>query len=135
MLVSSLFVIGYRTFYNPHYITILLTWAGLLYVLAALQLTTCGSPLNLSPSGVLRLPAGKHISILTYLQTIVHKKMAKKGFFLVIPPLGRQFETGLLPSCMLLIYFGHNAKLKALRSGDEYRDEYIHELASLQIHA
>ena len=38
---------------------------------------TCGSPLNPSPTGVWRLPAGKHTSILTYLQTIVNKKNKK----------------------------------------------------------
>jgi hypothetical protein len=35
---------------------------------------SCGSPRNPSPAGGLRLPAGKHTSILTYFQTIVNKK-------------------------------------------------------------
>jgi len=45
---------------------------------------TCGSPLYLSPTGGLCLPAGKHAGILTLFQTIVNKKMNKKHFFLVI---------------------------------------------------
>jgi hypothetical protein len=39
--------------------------------------TTCGSPLKLSPTGGLRLPAGKHASILTDFQTKVNKKIKK----------------------------------------------------------
>jgi hypothetical protein len=50
------------------------------YVLAALQLTTCGSPLNPSPAGGLRLPAGKYTGILTEFQTKDNKKMKKKFF-------------------------------------------------------
>jgi hypothetical protein len=46
-----------------------------LYVLAALQLTTCGSPLYPAPTGGLRLPADKHTGILTDFQTKVNKKM------------------------------------------------------------
>jgi hypothetical protein len=38
---------------------------------------TCGSPLNLSPTGVSRLPSGKHRSILTGVQTQVKKKVKK----------------------------------------------------------
>jgi hypothetical protein len=57
------------------------SWACWLYVLATLWLTTCGSPLKPAPAGGLRLPAGKHASILTYFQTIVNKKMKKKFFF------------------------------------------------------
>jgi hypothetical protein len=45
-----------------------------LYVLATRWLTTCGSPLNPAPTGFLRLPAGKHISILTEFQIKVNKK-------------------------------------------------------------
>jgi hypothetical protein len=50
---------------------------GLPYVLATLWLTTCGSPLYLSPTGGLRLPVGKHASILTDYHTLVNKKMKK----------------------------------------------------------
>jgi len=46
---------------------------------------SCGSPLNPAPTGVLRLPAGKHTGILTVFQTKDHKKMDKNGLFLVIP--------------------------------------------------
>jgi len=35
-----------------------------------------------SPAGGLRLPAGKHTSILTDFQTIVNKKITKKELFL-----------------------------------------------------
>ena len=42
---------------------------------------SCGSPLNPSPTGGLRLPAGKHTSILTEFQTKVNKKMKKSLFF------------------------------------------------------
>ena len=38
---------------------------------------TCGSPLNPAPTGVLRLPAGKHESILTEFQTKDNKKNMK----------------------------------------------------------
>jgi hypothetical protein len=41
---------------------------------------SCGSPLNLSPAGGLRLPSGKHRAILTDIQTIVNKKMKKRAF-------------------------------------------------------
>jgi hypothetical protein len=34
-----------------------------------------------SPAGGLRLPAGKHEIILTEIQTIVNKKLAKMDFF------------------------------------------------------
>jgi hypothetical protein len=54
---------------------------------------SCGSPLYPAPTGGslrqaqdrLRLPAGKHTSILTDFQTKVNKKMTKNGLFLVIP--------------------------------------------------
>jgi hypothetical protein len=42
---------------------------------------SCGSPQNLSPAGDLRLPAGKHASILTGFQTKGKKKMKKSVFF------------------------------------------------------
>jgi hypothetical protein len=42
----------------------------------------CGSPRYLSPAGGLRLPAGKHMVILTYFQTQVNKKMKKDFFYL-----------------------------------------------------
>ncbi|MBW8041573.1 MAG: hypothetical protein FVQ85_16475 [Planctomycetes bacterium] len=42
---------------------------------------TCGTPLKPSPTGGLRLPAGKHTGILTDFQTKVNKKMAKKELF------------------------------------------------------
>jgi len=35
---------------------------------------TCGSPLYLPPTGGLYLPTGKHVGILTYIQTRVNKK-------------------------------------------------------------
>ena len=38
---------------------------------------TCGSPLNPAPTGDLRLPHGKHTSILTEFQTKVNKKTVK----------------------------------------------------------
>jgi hypothetical protein len=38
---------------------------------------SCGSPLYPVPAGGLRLPAGKHRSILTEFQTIVKKKRKK----------------------------------------------------------
>jgi hypothetical protein len=44
-----------------------------------------GSPLKLAPTGVLRLPAGKHTGILTELQTKVNKKMTQKSVFLATP--------------------------------------------------
>ncbi len=42
---------------------------------------SCGSPLNPSPTGGLRLPAGKHTAILTDIQTKDKEKMKKKCFF------------------------------------------------------
>jgi len=45
---------------------------------------SCGSPRNPAPTGGLRLPAGKHTSILTVFQTEVKKKGSKRNFFLVI---------------------------------------------------
>jgi len=42
---------------------------------------TCGSPLYPAPTGASRLPAGKHESILTELQTKVNKKIGQKGVF------------------------------------------------------
>ncbi|MGB2808713.1 MAG: hypothetical protein WBC22_13295, partial [Sedimentisphaerales bacterium] len=53
------------------------------YVLAALQLTTCGSPLYPLPTGGLRLPTGKHTGILTDFQTEYKKKMKKSAFFAI----------------------------------------------------
>jgi len=42
---------------------------------------SCRSPLNFSPTGGLRLPAGKHKIILTYYRTIVNRKRPTKAFF------------------------------------------------------
>ena len=61
--------IAYRTNIKHHSLTIKFDLACWLYVLATLWLTTCGSPLNPSPAGGLRLPAGKHTGNLTDLQT------------------------------------------------------------------
>jgi hypothetical protein len=47
---------------------------------------SCGSLLYPSPNGGLRLPAGKHASILTDIQTIDKEKMKKKVLF-----FGQQF--------------------------------------------
>jgi len=42
---------------------------------------TCGSPLYLSPTGGLCLPAGKHVGILTFFKHKSTKKTAKKVLF------------------------------------------------------
>ena len=58
----------------------------MVYGLVSADTKTCGSPLGLALSGVLRLAAGKHPRILTHFQTTVNKKNDPKRTF-----FGRQF--------------------------------------------